>query len=295
MTINNHTYGIIYQATNIINGKIYIGQTTDSLKVREANHYAKSKKAGKTEIFRNAIRKYGRDNFIWEILCKCYSKIELDEKEQEYVWLNNSSNRECGYNIHIGGANGSKIDIKDAIKLFREGNSIVAISKKLNCDKSHIRSRLKFSLGENEYKKILQINRNKKNNFKVIITKEQLQFYIDQEITIQKISLMLKINLSTVTARIKYYFGEDFYNSYVMRVKTNSIYKITKEQLQSFLDKNMSFRKIAQELNVSTDIIHHRIKYYFGEDFYKSISKINRVNSGKLNGSLLKNKKVSLI
>ena len=54
--------GLIYKVTNIINNKIYIGQTIQSLKERKRQHYkfAKSKKNYK---FSNALNKYDANNF----------------------------------------------------------------------------------------------------------------------------------------------------------------------------------------------------------------------------------------
>lgn len=54
--------GFIYQCTNLINNKIYIGQTTRSLKERKAEHLHKVINDG--TYFHNALLKYGADNFV---------------------------------------------------------------------------------------------------------------------------------------------------------------------------------------------------------------------------------------
>lgn len=91
---------IIYKATNIVNGKIYIGQTTLLLQGRILNHkLAKSDRMP----FHLAIRKYGFENFEFEVLCQCNSISELNEKEKEYIKLFNSRNQSIGYNISGGG------------------------------------------------------------------------------------------------------------------------------------------------------------------------------------------------
>ena len=57
---------IIYKATNKINGKVYIGQTTNSLSYRRDQHFREAKCIKrKTVYFHNAISKYGEDNFIF--------------------------------------------------------------------------------------------------------------------------------------------------------------------------------------------------------------------------------------
>lgn len=99
--------GIIYRATNVINGKVYIGQTTKSLEERMHKH------ANSLEtkfIFQRAIEKYGIDNFEIEIVDVFYSKEECIEKEKLHIWLNDSwENRELGYNLTPGGEWGDTI------------------------------------------------------------------------------------------------------------------------------------------------------------------------------------------
>ena len=55
--------GIIYKATNKINGKIYIGQSTRTLNYRKSTHKASIKNKNVTTPFCFALRKYGFDNF----------------------------------------------------------------------------------------------------------------------------------------------------------------------------------------------------------------------------------------
>ncbi len=94
-------YGVIYKATNKINGKIYIGKTIQPLNERINQHIycANTKKAG--IYFHNAINKYGRENFDWEIVDKYDSKEHLSLAEIEMIIKYNSF--KCGYNISFGG------------------------------------------------------------------------------------------------------------------------------------------------------------------------------------------------
>jgi hypothetical protein len=55
---------IIYKATNKINGKIYIGQTINSLKYRSNQHKRDANRLSKRNYyFTNAIVKYGFEAF----------------------------------------------------------------------------------------------------------------------------------------------------------------------------------------------------------------------------------------
>lgn len=93
---------IIYKATNKINGKCYIGQTRHSLEERRNAHYAKARQGIKTHFY-SAIRKYGEDNFEWEIICTAHNKKILNELETFYITKYDSIKR--GYNMVDGGDN----------------------------------------------------------------------------------------------------------------------------------------------------------------------------------------------
>ena len=95
---------IIYCATNIVNGKKYIGQTIHSLEKRK-NQHLKSANANKENcrLFWRAIRKYGYKSFKWEILFKTSSKKELDLMESFYIDKYNTTNPQNGYNLKGGG------------------------------------------------------------------------------------------------------------------------------------------------------------------------------------------------
>lgn len=58
---------LIYAAINQVNGKAYVGYTSQSLKIRSQNHFRHAK-AGSTFIFHRAIRKYGPDAFRFYII-----------------------------------------------------------------------------------------------------------------------------------------------------------------------------------------------------------------------------------
>jgi group I intron endonuclease len=90
--------GIVYLVTNTINGKQYIGKTTSSLLRRKSHHGYRG------YALYNAIKKYGREAFVWETLCIC-SIEELDEKEKFFIKLYNTciSTGGVGYNIQLGG------------------------------------------------------------------------------------------------------------------------------------------------------------------------------------------------
>lgn len=96
---------IIYKATNLVTGKVYIGQTSQDFEERKRQHLRKARNGVKT-VFYNSIRKHGEENFSWEIIDQCTSQDELNEKEIHWVAHYRSFIKVemCnGYNMTVGG------------------------------------------------------------------------------------------------------------------------------------------------------------------------------------------------
>jgi len=94
-------YGIIYKATNKINGKSYIGQTIQPLNKRIIKHVNDALNNRYNSYFHKVIRKHGKKNFIWEVIAKCNSIEELNKMEVEMIKRHNAINK--GYNLTEGG------------------------------------------------------------------------------------------------------------------------------------------------------------------------------------------------
>ena len=80
---NETTLGHIYKITNLINGKIYIGQTIQSIKDRWYRHVGNSKWLSQHEVnmaIKRAIRKYGKENFKLELIENC-KRENLNDRE----------------------------------------------------------------------------------------------------------------------------------------------------------------------------------------------------------------------
>lgn len=106
------TYGTIYKIINKINNKVYIGQTTLSIKDRYGAKGIQSVvRKSKNEHLKNSIKKYGYDAFEFiEDYDVAYSKEELNEKEIYYINKYNSTNRLYGYNKKEGGSSGKHLE-----------------------------------------------------------------------------------------------------------------------------------------------------------------------------------------
>ena len=94
----------IYKITNLINNKSYIGQSIN-IEKRWYEHRYKSQcedDRSFNSILHIAFRKYGIDNFKFEILEELKTVEQLDKKEQYYIKLYNTITPN-GYNILEGG------------------------------------------------------------------------------------------------------------------------------------------------------------------------------------------------
>ena len=92
----------IYKITNLVNNKVYIGKTKRTNPKRRWNEHVshafnKSRK-GKRMVISRAIRKYGKENFKFEVLHKCLNGKELALWETETILKNNSLVPK-GYNV----------------------------------------------------------------------------------------------------------------------------------------------------------------------------------------------------
>ena len=98
----------IYKYTNKINNKSYIGQT-NNIRLRRKGHRSSSKNPNDHQYntpFHMALRKYGEDNFSFEILEEINEELGrdyLNEREKFYIQEYKTYIRDGGYNLTFGG------------------------------------------------------------------------------------------------------------------------------------------------------------------------------------------------
>ena len=98
--------GKIYKITNIINGKVYIGQTIRLLQERFERHLRDARNNKYPENhFHRAIRKYGAESFVIEQIDSASTQKELNEKE--IYWISKFNSVINGYNTATGGEGGN--------------------------------------------------------------------------------------------------------------------------------------------------------------------------------------------
>lgn len=151
-TENSTPFGYIYKITNKLNGKVYIGQTINIEK--RFDKYKKLQCRRQPKLY-NALKLYGIENFIFEILDTADDLSTLDFLEDIYVLCFDSI--EHGYNCIPGGRSN---------RLSKE--SILKMSISLTGKRRSAESKLKQSISSSGKKRSLlaiqNISKCKKGN-----------------------------------------------------------------------------------------------------------------------------------
>ena len=93
----------VYKHTNKVNGKVYIGITSQ----RPTKRWDCGRGYQKNEHFWRAIEKYGWGNFDHEIICEGLPPEEAFRREQELILEYESQDYHKGYNVSSGGEGGA--------------------------------------------------------------------------------------------------------------------------------------------------------------------------------------------
>lgn len=132
----------IYKITNKINNKFYIGKHKQS-KGEDFNNYF-----GSGKIIKDAIKKYGKENFLKEIIEIC-TKDNVGARE--IYWINKLNATNVGYNISIGGYGGNSTN---GTKVYTNGKNKKYISSNDKIPEN-------YYLGVPEFSKEQRINMSK--------------------------------------------------------------------------------------------------------------------------------------
>ena len=103
--------GIIYKATNVFNGKVYIGQTVRSLATRRKQHILDSRN-DHVNAFHRALYQFP-DSFEWEVVDSFAGDEndvihKLNVAEEYHIIKYNSTDPRFGYNSTYGGYSSDK-------------------------------------------------------------------------------------------------------------------------------------------------------------------------------------------
>lgn len=126
----------IYKIENLLNGKIYVGQSTNIFK-RFGSHISDSFNENSKDynmVIHKAIRKHGVKTFTFSVLEEC-QKDDLNNRE--IFWIDFYDSYSGGYNASKGGDNydhlGETVELYDFDGNFiKEYSSILETAEKLN-------------------------------------------------------------------------------------------------------------------------------------------------------------------
>jgi len=104
-------YGFIYITTNKINGMKYIGMCKSS-KPKEADYL------GSGTHFKKAVKKYGKENFVREIVEECQTFEQMCLAERSWISKFSANSSDDFYNITAGGFGGCSQSMKSFWKQF---------------------------------------------------------------------------------------------------------------------------------------------------------------------------------
>jgi len=94
--------GKVYAALCLPTDKYYIGVTKKDLKERRYYHIRRALREEGVSAFHSAIRKYGEDNFVWNIISEYHNYDDALDAEQYFIKLYNTKSPD-GYNMTDGG------------------------------------------------------------------------------------------------------------------------------------------------------------------------------------------------
>lgn len=164
---------IVYKHTNKANGKCYIGITGQS----PSKRWSGGAGYAKNNYFYSAIKKYGWDGFEHTIIAEGLTLEEAYAMERELIAKYNSSNRERGYNLDLGG-NGAGSKSEETIRkhtetvrrLYRETNLRQKISegskRRFEKKEEHEKLRRAATLRNQDAKKFNNICEGNRNRWK---------------------------------------------------------------------------------------------------------------------------------
>lgn len=134
----------IYKITNLINGKVYIGQTKNDFNKRKNSHTSALRRNKHSNFYlQKSWNKYGESAFNFEKIINCSQK-ELDFHERYCIVAFESLVNQKGYNLESGGNNykeiheSTRLKISNRMKVWAiKSGHIERLAESNRGDKSH--------------------------------------------------------------------------------------------------------------------------------------------------------------
>jgi group I intron endonuclease len=278
----------LYLIRNLLNNKVYIGQTIN-IKDRWKNHIYLSNNNSKQYIHR-AINKYGLDNFEFIIISSSKTQEDANEAERILILQYNSTNKNYGYNIALGG-NTAPLSEETKLKL-RE-----ATIKQIN-EKGHPKKGKRLSEEQKQRIRDAQKSLDKDKIYTEEVRKRMSDAHIGYKQSLEQINkrvesiketcekrrkiLNLRCSIDGCESNKNYYIieGNRYCSKHGQRMRNkgnakdltseeskikygrgmrgkepyNKV-KFSDEQIKLILEDNRSYREIGKDFNVSEKVI----------------------------------------
>lgn len=189
----------IYKITNIVNGNIYIGKTINDINDRWKEHVcsAISKDKDGNCPLHCAIRKYGKENFLIELIDRCE---DFNSSNKEKYWIKYYDSYNNGYNATLGGDGNPLYDREYIKKLWEDGLSNKEICDEIGCEKGVVRK----ALYANGVTKEELLKRKAEKSVKIIIDEEILnKLWYEDELTLTQMANKLNIGEKTLAKKLE--------------------------------------------------------------------------------------------
>lgn len=152
--------GIIYCYTNNINGKKYVGQTINPEQRYNAHksNYQNPQNKEYDSLIHRAFRKYGFNNFKYEILVKDIDDINILNELEIYYIKKFNCQVPNGYNIESGGKNSLKPQSLEHRKKEMWGKAKLSEEEVIELRKAYLNKESPTEIYNQKYKDKLHYN-----------------------------------------------------------------------------------------------------------------------------------------
>lgn len=236
-------FGMIYIIKNNRNKKVYIGQTTESLKERYCHHLSACEMEEKRNLkLYTAMKEIGKDNFYCEILEQNIPENLLNDREEYYIEKYNSFYD--GYNGTKGGKGGillNSFEMNNILELAKNGKNSKEIAEMYGVHKATVLRHLH----NNGFK------------YRTDVAKEELQEMINKGMNNEQIAKIINCNKKSVCRIL------DKYAIRKHRIPVNNRGENFVENVIKDYENGKSVKEILKEYDLSETAFHRMKKKYY--------------------------------